>query len=378
MMFNPIPKIITSQVNKVLGSELNLFEILQLGASKLLQMSKQLKNEFWKQVFSSVIDIFDGAAFSYPEKLLSSPFFHNNLILRNNKAVKESNYPELKGKISSISDFFIPETTQIMQWADFCERRACNISEQKYIDIRYVINLAIQKLKIPQARLLPACYPQKPLLIDLALLTNKGCRPYYLLLQTKNILKNRIYKRENKWHEELGCLFSINFWNSTRKLCKEIFLDNKLKWLQFQIIRNSLQTNFIVSHFKANVTNKCQYCLEWDELISHLFGTCRIVKTFFDQLIVYFSGLNIDFAANKVQILFGFQDKDITHPKNLFLLIFKRYVWITKFRDCNLNIIGFKSLFKTYVVDLKYILSIKKEHDKFEEWNTIDNALNQH
>ena len=73
------PKIITSQVNKVLESDLNIFEILQLGASKLLQMSKQLKNEFWKQVFSSVIDIFEGAAFSYPEKLLSSPFFHNNL-----------------------------------------------------------------------------------------------------------------------------------------------------------------------------------------------------------------------------------------------------------------------------------------------------------
>ena len=191
------------------------------------------------------------------------------------------------------------------------------------------------------------------------------------------MLNNKIYKRENKWHEELGCIFSINFWNSSRKLGKNIYLDNALKWLQFQILRNSLQTNFIVSHFKANVTNKCQYCLESDELISHLYWTCRVVKSFFDQLITHFAGLNIDFAANKTQLLFGLQDEDIIHPKNLFLLVFKRYVWVTKFRDCNLNLVGFKSFFKTYVIDLKYILCIKKENYKFEQWNAIDNALHQ-
>ena len=148
-------------------------------------------------------------------------------------------------KVTTLSDFFIPETTQFFQKVDFCERHECHISEEKYIDIRYIITLSIQKLKISMNRLYPVSKPQKALLIDLALLTNKGCGAYYSLLQKKNYLSNNIFKRENKWHEELGCLFSVDFWNSTRKLCANIKLDNKLKWLQYQIIRNSLQTNYM-------------------------------------------------------------------------------------------------------------------------------------
>ena len=286
-------------------------------------MSKFLKNVFWKQVFGTIIDITEGAAFTYPEKLLSSPFFHNNLVLRNNKVIKEGNYPEIVDKVTSLSDFFNPGTNQLLQRAEFCERHGSNISEEKYIEIRYVIKLAIQKLKISINRLYPAYYPQKPFLIDLVLLSNKGCQPYYSLLRKKFTLSNNIYKRENKWHEELGSIFSVGFWNSTRKLCSCIDFDNKLKWLQYQVIRNSLQTNFIVSHFKANISSKCGYCQESDELISHIFWTCRVVKTFFAEIIAYFAGINIDFSPSRTELLFGFHNQELTHPKNLISLVFK-------------------------------------------------------
>ena len=244
----------------------------------------------------------------------------------------------------TISDFFIPETTQIMQWAAFCERVGSNISEEKYIDIRYILTIAVQKLKISQNRLYAASKPLIPLLIDIALSVKKGCRTYYSLLRKKNILSNKIIKREDKWHKELDCVMSVDFWNSTRKLGTKIYFDNKLKWLQFQIIRNSLQTNYIVSHFKVNVSQKCQYCQESNELISHIYWSCRIVQSFLSLVIDFFAELDVDFTPNRSQILFGFLDLDISHPKNLICLIFKRYIWVTKFKNCNLSITGFKGL----------------------------------
>ena len=160
--------------------------------------------------------------------------------------------------------------------------------------------------------------------------------------EKKAVLSSRIYLRENKWHTELGSSFSVDFWNKIRTLCSKIYIDNKLLWLQYQINRNSLQTNYIVSHFQRNVTRYCKYCLNSDELISHIFWTCIIVSDFLKQVVSYFESINFIFAPNKTQMLFGFHDLDSTHPKNYISFIFKRFVWINKFRSCNLTIDGFK------------------------------------
>ena len=108
------PKLVQAQVNEVLGQEIGMVDILKLGASKLNQIAKHLKNECWKQVFSTAIELTEGAEFSYPEKLLTSPFLHNNLVLRNNKVIQERDFPELAGIVSTLSDFYYPGTNQIM------------------------------------------------------------------------------------------------------------------------------------------------------------------------------------------------------------------------------------------------------------------------
>ena len=53
----------------------------------------------------------------------------------------------------------------------------------------------------------------------------------------------------------------------------------------------------------------------------------------------------------------------------------KRFIWINKFKNGQLTTDGFKNLFKTYLVDLKYIFDIKKETALITEWNTIFNAF---
>ena len=140
---------------------------------------------------------------------------------------------------------------------DFCTRYNLEIDENNFIELRYIISLALQKLKIARHRIIPVSHPFKPLLIDISLSIKKGCSAYYKILIKNKILSNKIAVREQKWHIELNSTFSIFFWEKARKLCASIKYENPLKWLQFQIIRNSLQTNAIVSHFIENVGPEC-------------------------------------------------------------------------------------------------------------------------
>ena len=48
-------------------------------------------------------------------------------------------YPEIKGRVSILSDFYLPSTNKLMDWNQFGEHWACDICQE---------NLSIQKLQI--------------------------------------------------------------------------------------------------------------------------------------------------------------------------------------------------------------------------------------
>ena len=65
-------------------------------------------------------------------------------------------------------------------------------------------------------------------------------------------------QRESKWHTELNCSFGSDFWNRTHSLAAGIKNENKMKFLQYQINRNSLFTNYRVNKFKNHKSPNCQ------------------------------------------------------------------------------------------------------------------------
>ena len=355
------PNILLNQIRNILSVELSVVEILQLGSFKLNMIAKKIKNPFWKEVFGGIKDMIENAAFCFPEKILSSPFFYNNLVLRGNKVIREKDFPELTRIVGTLSDFYLPNTTTMLSRDEFCERYTCDVSVEKYIDIRYVISVSFLKLRIDNCRLVPIQRPYVPFLIDVILSSKRGCRPYNRILQKKACLSSNIQKRESKWHNELGTVYSLDFWSNSRKLYSEVYLDNKLRWLQYQIVRNSLQTNVVVSHFKVNVSRLCSYCHQADELISHLFWSCSHIQRFLDQLLSFLSTCDLQITPSRTNVLFGYHDLPYYHPKNFILLLFKKFVWTYKFRGCQLDINRFKSYMNVNIVDLKFKFDIKGE-----------------
>ena len=186
-------------------------------------------------------------------------------------------------KVTTLANFFTPGSNTLMNYETFKDSTRINIDKAKYIDIRYIIKLSLQKLRLSESRLAIISYPLIPTLIDIALATKKGCGLYYRILNKKKCIENKIGKREEKWHTELESVLSVTFWEKIRHLNSTINFDNPNKWLQFQIIRNSLQTNYIVSHFIRNVSPLCKFCGIFNEKISHIFWFCPTVKSFLND-----------------------------------------------------------------------------------------------
>ena len=87
-------------------------------ASKIVAISKGLNNQFWKQIFNTTPLITEGTMFTFPEKILFSPLFHNPQVLRQ-KVVKPTDFSELFLPGIMLSYFFYPGTNIIMEWEDF-------------------------------------------------------------------------------------------------------------------------------------------------------------------------------------------------------------------------------------------------------------------
>ena len=146
------PKLLLQDISTFMGQKLLDCDLLQLGVGKIKEISKYLKNSFWKQVLMFTAPVVEGCIFSNPGKIINSPFWHNPLIIRS-RMIKYTDFPEISNHINTIADFYYHGTNSFMQPNDFQERFNCVISEEKYVDIRYSINLALQKLKLPVTRL---------------------------------------------------------------------------------------------------------------------------------------------------------------------------------------------------------------------------------
>ena len=369
------PQLIQHQINVQLGYEISLPEILELGPSLIEAIGKNMKNKFWKETFQSITTVTNAYLYRYPERFTRSSFWYNPLIKRNNKIIKLNDFPEISKKVCCVGDFLCPHTNTLMTYQCFLNKYSIHISEDRYIDIRYIIQLALQKIGFPFNKIDTICYPNRPLIIEISAMTMKGCAKYSQLLNYKSNISNKVYRRDERWHQELQLIYSTNFWEKTRILCASMLYENPVKWLQYQIIRNSLQTNYIVSHFKASVSPLCTFCQSNDEKISHLFWLCPKTSEFLEEVFELVNSTDLHFSPNMSEFLFGYLNKDSNDPVNYISLHLKKFIWTSKFRNKVLNFVGFRYYFKNVLTELKVLLEIREKKNNFNVWVELYNVL---
>ena len=201
------------------------------------------------------------------------------------------------------------------------------------------------------------------------------------MIRKKRNLETSLSVREEKWHEELGVDLSPPFWNNTYRRTAEIKNDNRLKWLQYQIHRNSFYTNYRVNKYDGLVSPYCTFCLQQDasntnlETVSHLFKDCVIVNGLWVAIGNWLNSLNIQFVYDIRSILFGCHEQPVTSIQNYIILTAKYFVWISKHRNCNLNLIAYQNFLRLKLEDLKNVYIYEKKESNFNQWIDIYDSV---
>ena len=136
-----------------------------------------------------------------------------------------------------------------------------------------------------------------------------------------------------------------------------------MRSFQYQILLRSIPTNKYLNMCKIKDTDRCYFCESEAETIEHVFWLCPIVRAFWlsisDKLHDVF---DIAPFLNKKTVLLGctFTENDdlINHMFN----IIKRYVYVTKCTDNQLNTNQVLNI-------LKYYYKLEKSIVKFRECN---------
>ena len=367
------PYLLELKISNIIQKRESLINILQQGPSKLEYIGKKISNPFWKEVFTTIKPIFEGAIFCTPEKFMMLPFWDNPLIKRNNKAIKPRNFPLLEGIVQTIGDFYKLGETSLMTHQEFVDRHDTRLDPNALVEIRYIITTAANSLGVRTETIIPQAYPTQPLLVNIATSCKKGCNKYYKLLRKKKILSNNIADREAKWHTELGTFLSLDFWQNSYKLTATLKFENKIKWLQYQIVRGSLKTNNTVNHILPHVSPLCKYCTTENERIVHLFWTCGVVRQFWEDLCLRLQNANIFIPVERNKVLFGIHDEKPDSTTNYILLAAKQYIWVNKFKTpfSPLSTNAFVGILKSKVKEMENIAHLFNNIDEQFRWNTI-------
>ena len=99
---------------------------------------------------------------------------------------------------------------------------------------------------------------------------------------------------EAQWHKILGCTYGLQRWQIYIKNTKRIKYDNRIKFIAFQINRN---TNTRIAKFAPNVIKSCTFCISPTIVqgINTMFHNVWIDRHFMKQ--------NTNFHKVKVSIL---------------------------------------------------------------------------
>ena len=372
------PTILELNIQKLMGTNISAINILQLGPNLFTSLGKKINNKFWKHVFIAVMPLMQGAIFCNPENILLSPFWDNPNILRRNKPIKPSAYPSLSTKISTMADFYVNGSNIFESKADLEEKFNVEILEEDLVELHYVITNTRQRLGVKPDTLTEPYYPIQPLLINIANLTKTGCSAYYKLLKKKQCLSNTVRVREEKWHQELHCNYGVEFWNKSYTLLSNLKYDNKMKWLQYQINRNSLFTNYRVNKFKPNISPLCSFCPDPDienfprfELISHLFFDCDHVLNLWQNIKTWLATQNTVLPLDRAQLLFGVHNEKCNSTLNYVILCAKSFIWKAKFTTRDLSLINFQKYLFHKLTDIKNAYLLMGKEYRFDSWNNI-------
>ena len=348
------------------------------GGPKLLRLiSEKLSNLFWKEIIQTFSFITEDLHFSYPYFFYNYNIFDNPFFSINETELKSTDYLALwNKKICQVGDFFDCSKSPpvLLSLEQTNSKYNLNLNYLNFHRIKIVIKNAAKNLnnKIFDDQFSDTKLPRMPLIHKLSCLEKKGCRTFYLALKAREWSGLSTRDCETKWQTELGTHFSVNFWDKIWKLNKNVIVSNKMKWINLQIFRFILPTNYTVNKYKPSQDPGCSFCSTHLERLPDLIWSCPVVREFWTMVGNILNSYFPQFHLGRKEAIFGDINTKGDSVINTMLVLAKQFLWKQKFGSKNLDELHFIIFMKQ---ELKFLLDkmeYKGEGIKFSnEWAEI-------
>ena len=284
---------------------------------------------FWAECTKTIQPLMLEYLKKFPEELLHCYIWGNSFLQKGNSSIKKSDFPSLNF-ITHTADLLVNITggggldfkTYDLLLQEFPNS---NINREEFISLKRALYENFQRFRL-DLNISNITYPYRPAFFSLVNLQTKGCNRWIKLNKKAYGTPRGIGLREEKWARELGRNPGLNFWNNCYMHTTRIFYSNKIKWLQYQIVRNSLKTNVIISKFTQNTPN-CTFCQNAPETISHLFWDCTRINTFIENIRAHLVMTGLDIVFSRNSFIFGKPPGNLNDKFNLIANFLKLFIW---------------------------------------------------
>lgn len=313
-------------LNKLTGCHIKYIE----------EKMKDMKNQFWKDVFQTLISLNEKTDIT-EESLLKCPIFYNNNIQVGGKAIYYNTWYN-KG-VRYLTDL-VNDNGELYSQEEFSNITGIQTNYLQYYGTIQAIKSYIKHTNLTLHH--KEQYPFIPSHICFLLKQNKGSRTMYNVLNqnrevpTGKLAWNKIYNiNEDDWKQIYMYPFRITKYSAVR-------------WFQINIIHNILVTNKLLFQMKIKNNFLCSFCQEYEETTTHLLWKCCKTQQFIKELIKWLQTFNIQCFLSEELFLFGLiKDNIITNTLNFIILYAKYYIYCSR---CNnqaliLNVFKKKLLF---------------------------------
>ena len=154
---------------------------------------------------------------------------------------------------------------------------------------------------------------------------------------------------ERKQQARYRTIFGVDYWNCCYKYTKKINFNNKIKWLQFQLVRGCLPVNNKISRYMNEVSSLCTFCKAEPETDRHLFFHCKITNPFLRSCFNFIGqiGHTMDFDNTRPWEFMLIQRIRLRCFKCFFFMLhMKHFIWLTRCAGSVPTLIAFKSYLK--------------------------------
>ena len=168
--------------------------------------------------------------------------------------------------------------------------------------------------------------PRLPVIHKISTAQSKGCRIFYKALKAREWEENGTLESEERWQTELDTRFSVIFWDRIWNLSKYFLCSNKMKWINLQILRYILPTNYTVNKYKESQDPRCSFCTNHDERLSTLVWSCLVVREFWTMVGNIISNYFPQFHLGRKEAIFGDYNTRGDSIINTMILLAKQFI----------------------------------------------------